>query len=133
MPDPSRYIADRRTWSRPAGRAGRLTGSAKRRRFSERQPDLEPGIARTRNHPKIAAMPLGDHPIRDVQAQPSALPDRLGGEERFEDLLLHFRRYANARITDLDQGPAVLSGGAYGQRAAILHCVDGVIDRVLPD
>lgn len=61
----------------------RSTGSAHLR---ERQADLEAGVPRLGNHSKISTVALGDHPVRDVQAQARTLTDRLGGEERFEDL-----------------------------------------------
>ena len=35
-------------------------GSAKGGRLGERQPHLEPGVARLRDHPEVAAVPLGD-------------------------------------------------------------------------
>ena len=78
-------------------------------------------------------MPLGDHAIGDIQAQPGALTYRLSGEERFEDLLLHLRRYANACITDFDQGPTVLPRCADSQRAAVRHRVYRIVDQVRPN
>ncbi|MNW22464.1 hypothetical protein D3C71_2239430 [compost metagenome] len=50
-------------------------------------------------------MVVGDNEVRDRQAQPGALADFLGGEERLEGALAHRLGHADAVVFDLDFGP----------------------------
>ena len=49
------------------------------------------------SHPQIAVVLLDDDPPRQVQAEAGALAERLGGEERVEDVLDDVRRGCRAR------------------------------------
>ena len=53
-------------------------------------------------HPKVAVVLLDDDPAGQVQAEAGALAERLGGEERIEDVLDDVRGDAGAVVADLD-------------------------------
>src|SRR4051794_13799371 len=62
-----------------------VPGSGGRRGLGQREQHREPGVARPRRHPQVAAVSLDDDPVGDVEAEAGALPHGLGGEERLED------------------------------------------------
>ena len=84
-PDPS-TVANRT--QRPAGwSVAQARPPSVRRAFGQREAHDEAGVAGHGLDRQVAAVPRDDDAIRDVQAQPGALADRLGGEERLEDAL----------------------------------------------
>src|SRR2546423_14549539 len=87
------------------------------RRLGQRKPDLEPGVPRLGEDPDVAAVTVDHDPVRDVQAQPGALADRLGGEEGLEDAWPDLLRDPRPGVADLDQDVAVLPRRTQGERA----------------
>src|SRR5215211_2639648 len=96
------------------------------------QPDDEAGVAGLRFDGQVAAVPPDHDPVGDVQAEPGALADRLGGEERFEDALAQLFGDARAGVANLEPHPVAVHGGAYGERAVTVHGLDGVVDQIGP-
>ena len=72
-------------------------------------------------------------PAHRFETQPGSLPHSLGGEERLENMVLHFRRDARSIVGDFDQQAIDLARRADTQLALSLHGVDGVVDQVGPD
>src|SRR5947209_15873130 len=107
------------TFAVPAEGAG---GPASvRGRLVHRQPHLEAGVAGLRRDADVAAMAIDHDPVRDVQAQPGALADRLRGEERLEDPLPQLGRDARPGVTDLDEYPVAIAGGTQGAGTLAVH------------
>jgi hypothetical protein len=52
-------------------------------------------------------------PLHDLESQPRAFADRLGGEKRIEDTALHLGRNTGTTIADLDKNPARFYAGLY--------------------
>ena len=93
-------FALRRCLEPSAGRAGR---SFPRPRIAF-DPYVSPGL-------------LGE-PIDHRQAEPGALADRLGGEERIERLLQDVGRHANAAIVHRDRRDEILGMPSIGESPA---------------
>src|SRR3954447_7121299 len=99
-------------------------------RTVDRQADLERRPARTGVDADVAVVLLDDDAPGDVQAQPGALADVLGGEERLEDARAHVLGDARTAVGDLDDGVAAVAARADRQRPRAvtgrLHGADGV-------
>src|ERR1700722_17947068 len=100
----------------------------------QRQQDDEPRIARHRFHSDVTAMLLHDDVEGQIQPEAGAFPERLGGEERLEDVLADIFGDPGPIVTDLDAGHALaFPAGADGQRATLIaHRGDRVVDDVGP-
>ncbi len=81
---------------------------------------------------QVAVVLVHDDPPGDVQPQPGALADRLGGEERLEDPRDDVGRDARAGVADLDLRRVVASPGPEGERAVAAHRLQRVVDQVRP-
>ena len=91
---------------------------------------VSPGSDSTR---QIAVMLLDDDPPGQIQAEPGALAERLGGEERREDPVDDVLGDAGSVVADLDPDHVVaLARRAHRQRAVAAHGLDGVVDDVRP-
>src|ERR671924_1602059 len=92
---------------------------------AEREHDLESRVARRRFDPDVAVVAPDDDAPGDVEAEPGALPDGLGGEERLEDPAADVVGYTGTGVGDLDDEPVVVVGtGPHRERAAAVHGID---------
>ena len=99
----------------------------------QRQQDDEPGVAGLGLHPQIAVVLLDDDPAGQIQPEPGALAERLGGEERVEDAADDVLGDARSVVADLDADHLfVLALRAHRQRAVAVHRLDRVVDDVGP-
>ena len=112
----------------------RISGSDPRLcRRDERQAHLEPGVARARLEPQVTVVLVDDDPPGDVEPQPGALAERLGGEERLEDAVPDLFGDTGAGVADLDEqvrprpGPCARSACPCPSMAP-----DRVVDQVGP-
>jgi hypothetical protein len=93
---------------------------------------LKAGIARLGEDTDVALVVLDHYPVGDVEAEPRAFADVFRRVERLEDPIFHLARDAGPVVFDLDQHPAVLSGGTDRDPAVALDGVYGVVEEVRP-
>src|SRR5436305_10408261 len=88
----------------PAGSYRLCTSASSGLGAVERQPDVEGGSAGNGLELDRAAEALGNDPPCGVQAQPRALADVLGGEERVKHPVANVVRNSRAVVDDVDPG-----------------------------
>jgi hypothetical protein len=69
----------------------------------------------------------------DVQAQASAMPHRLGGEERVKDAVSDLRGDAASVVDDAHHHALMLAFRQYLYAARVGHGVKGVVNEICPD
>jgi hypothetical protein len=84
-----------------------------------------PGSLSTSMRPRSARDLLADR-----QAQAGSLSVGLGGEERFEDVPLHFRRHARSGVADPEDDVAALGARLHLEAASIGHRIHRVRHQV---
>src|SRR5262249_58519861 len=79
-------------------------------RASERQQDAEPGVTQAGLDADVAVVLVDHDAVRDVQAQPGPLADRLGREERLGRPRPPRRRDPRARVRRPPPDPCARAG-----------------------
>src|SRR5262245_34261559 len=111
--------------------AGRLPTSGSMRWCHQFDEELGPVTAAVLRGK--AATELADDVTRNRKPQAQALAGRLGGEKRFEKLLMRNLWQSGPRVGDTDDdAPATRLAPFDGERGLrrISHCIDGVTDQV---
>ena len=101
-----------------------------------RQPDLEAGVAGSRDEPDVPAVSADDDPVAYVQTETCTLAYILGGEERLEDATLDLLGDAGPVVRDLDQQSIAFLCRAELYAAGLIpvgHGIYGVVYQVRPD
>src|SRR5690242_11987355 len=74
-----------------------------------------------------------DHPSHDVETEARTAADRLGGEERVEDLRLYVFGHARAVVDDRYDNRTAFSRDANGNVPTLAHSIERVVDQVRPN
>src|ERR1039457_2633700 len=76
---------------------------------------------------------VNDEPPHDIETQAGTLPDRLGGEERFENTLADLGGNAPSVVDDADHDALPLAFRGHVDPAGIGNGIERVVDQIRPD
>src|SRR4051794_17748571 len=102
-------------------------------RRGDRQPEEYPRSPAGHRFEVDHASVVPDDPVAHRETQPSPHPDRLGGEERLEDLRPELGVDADTIVGDFDLDGIINFPRAYDTPPASGACIDRVHDQVLHD